>query len=94
MASSDNSIEDLRKIYRLFDGQMSAMLRVSEATNADNLVDALLTVVLRFASALIVRHPNRRELLPVLPERLDQYVAEIYTLRREAGYLDSDAPTG
>ena len=86
MASSDNSIEDLRKIYRLFDGQMSAMLRVSGATNADDVADALLTVVWRFASALIVRHPNRRELLRVLPERLDQYIAEIYALRREAGY--------
>jgi len=92
MASFDNSIEDLRNIYRVFDGQMAAMLRVSGATHGD--VDALLTVVLRFVAALIVRHPDRRELLPVLPERLDQYVAEIYALRREAGYLDGDAPKG
>jgi len=88
MASSDNSIEDLRKIYRLFDGQMSAMLRVSGATNADDVVDALLTVVWRFASALVVRHPNRHELLRILPERLDQYIAEIQALRRKAGYPD------
>ena len=87
MASLDNSIEDLREIYRLFDQQMSAMLRVSGAASADD-VDALLTAVLRFASALILRHPNRRELLRVLPERLDQYIAEIQALRRKAGYPD------
>ena len=90
MASSDTSIdtsmEDLRDIYRVFDRQMSAMLRVSGATSADDVVDALLTAVLRFASALILRHPNRRELLRVLPERLDQYIAEIQALRRKAGY--------
>ena len=90
MASSDTSIgtsiEDLRDIYRVFDRQMSALLRVSGATNADDVVDALLTAVLRFASALILRHPNRRELLRVLPERLDQYIAEIQALRRKAGY--------
>ena len=92
MASSDTSIdtsmEDLRDIYRVFDRQMSAMLRVSRATSADDVVDALLTAVLRFASALILRHPNRRELLRVLPERLDQYIAEIQALRRKAGYPD------
>ena len=92
MASSDTSIdtsmEDLRDIYRVFDRQMSAMLRVSRATSADDVVDALLTAVLRFASALILRHPNRRELLRVLPERLDQYLAEIQALRRKAGYRD------
>ena len=87
MASVDASIEDLREIYRLFDQQMSAMLRVSGAASADD-VDALLTAVLRFASALILRHPNRRELLRVLPERLDQYIAEIQALRRKAGYSD------
>ena len=87
MASFDTSIEDLREIYRLFDQQMSAMLRVSGAASADD-VDALLTAVLRFASALILRHPNRRELLRVLPERLDQYIAEIQALRRKAGYPD------
>ena len=92
MASSDTSIdtsmEDLRDIYRVFDRQMSAMLRVSRATSADDVVDALLTAVLRFASALILRHPNRRELLRVLPERLDKYIAEIRALRRKAGYPD------
>ena len=88
MASSDNSIEDLRNIYRLFDGQMSAMLRVSGATNADDVVDALLTVVWRFASALVVRNPNRHELLRILPERLDQHIAEIQALRRKVGYPD------
>jgi cell division protein ZapA (FtsZ GTPase activity inhibitor) len=88
MASFDTSIEDLREIYRLFDQQMSAMLRVSGAASADDVVDALLTAVLRFASALILRHPNRRELLRVLPERLDQYIAEIKALRRKAGYPD------
>ena len=88
MASSDTSIEDLRDIYRVFDQQMSAVLRVSGATNADDVVDALLTAVLRFASALILRHPNRPELLRVLPERLDQYIAEIQALRRKAGYPD------
>ena len=92
MASSDTSIdtsmEDLRDIYRVFDRQMSAMLRVSRATSADDVVDALLTAVLRFASALILRHPNRRELLRVLPEKLDQYIAEIQALRRKAGYPD------
>ena len=92
MASSDTSIdtsmEDLRDIYRVFDRQMSAILRVSGATNADDVVDALLTAVLRFASALILRHPNRRELLRVLPERLDKYIAEIRALRRKAGYPD------
>ena len=86
MASFDTSIEDLREIYRLFDQQMSAILRVSGAASADDVVDALLTAVLRFASALILRHPNRRELLRVLPERLDQYLAEIQALRRKAGY--------
>ena len=88
MASFDTSIEDLREIYRLFDQQMSAMLRVSGAASADDVVDELLTAVLRFASALILRHPNRRELLRVLPERLDQYIAEIQALRRKAGYPD------
>ena len=88
MASFDTSMEDLRDVYRVFDRQMSAMLRVSGATNADDVVDALLTVVWRFASALVVRHPNRRELLRVLPERLDQYIAEIQALRRKAGYPD------
>ena len=88
MANFDTSIEDLREIYRLFDQQMSAMLRVSGAASADDVVDALLTAVLRFASALILRHPNRRELLRVLPERLDQYIAEIKALRRKAGYPD------
>ena len=88
MASSDTSIEDLRDIYRVFDRQMSALLRVSGAASADDVVDALLTAVWRFAAALIIRHPNRRELLRVLPERLDQYVAEIRALRREAGYPD------
>jgi hypothetical protein len=92
MASSDTSIEtsieDLRDIYRVFNQQMSAVLRVSGATSADDVVDALLTAVWRFASALILRHPNRRELLRVLPERLDQYIAEIQPLRREAGYPD------
>ena len=88
MASVDTSIEDLREIYRLFDQQMSAMLRVSGAASVDDVVDALLTAVLRFASALILRHPNRRELLRVLPERLDQYIAEIQALRRKAGYPD------
>ena len=88
MASFDTSIEDLREIYRLFDQQMSAMLRVSGAASADDVVDALLTAVLRLASALILRHPNRRELLRVLPERLDQYIAEIKALRRKAGYPD------
>ena len=88
MASFDTSIEDLREIYRLFDQQMSAMLRVSGAASADDVVDALLTAVLRFASALILRHPNRRELLRVLPERLDQHIAEIQALRRKAGYPD------
>ena len=88
MASSDTSIEDLRDIYRVFDRQMSALLRVSGAASADDVVDELLTAVLRFASALILRQPNRRELLRVLPERLDQYVAEIRALRREAGYPD------
>ena len=86
MASFDTSIEDLHEIYRLFDQQMSAMLRVSGAASVDDVVDALLTAVLRFASALILRHPNRRELLRVLPERLDQYLAEIQALRRKAGY--------
>jgi hypothetical protein len=65
---------------------MSGMLRVSGATGADDVVDALLTAVLRFGSALILRHPNRCELLRVLPERLDQYIAEIQALRRKAGY--------
>ena len=88
MASIDTSIEELRDIYRLFDQQMSALLRVSGAASADDVVDALLTAVLRFASALILRHPNRRELLRVLPERLDQYLAEIQALRRKAGYRD------
>jgi len=88
MASFDTSIEDLREIYRQFDQQMSAMLRVSEETSADDVVDALLAAVLRFASALILRHPNRRELLRVLPERLDQYITEIQALRRKAGYPD------
>jgi len=88
MASFDTSIEDLREIYRLFDQQMSAMLRVSGAASADDVVDELLTAVLRFASALILRHPNRRELLRVLPDRLDQYIAEIQALRRKAGYPD------
>ena len=88
MASFDTSIEDLREIYRLFDQQMSAMLRVSGAASADDVVDELLTAVLRFASALILRHPNRCELLRVLPERLDQYIAEIQALRRKAGYPD------
>ena len=88
MASSDTSIEDLRDIYRVFDRQMSALLRVSGAASADDVVDELLTAVLRFASALINRHPNRRELLRVLPERLDQYIAEIQALRRKAGYPD------
>ena len=88
MASFDTSIEDLREIYRLFDQQMSAMLRVSGAASADDVVDELLTAVLRFASALILRHPNRRELLRVLPGRLDQYIAEIQALRRKAGYPD------
>ena len=88
MASSDTSMEDLRDIYRVFDQQMSAVLRVSGATNTDDVVDALLTAVLRFASALILRHPNRRELLRVLPERLDEYIAEIQALRRKAGYPD------
>jgi len=88
MASFDTSIEDLREIYRLFDQQMSAILRVSGAASADDVVDALLTAVLRFASALILRHPNRRELLRVLPDRLDQYIAEIQALRRKAGYPD------
>ena len=88
MASFDTSIEELRDIYRLFDQQMSALLRVSGATSADDVVDALLTAVLRFASALILRHPNRRELLRVLPERLDKYIAEIRALRRKAGYPD------
>jgi hypothetical protein len=88
MASFDTSIEDLRDIHRLFDQQMSAMLRVSGETSADDVVDALLTAVLRFASALILRHPNRCELLRVLPERLDQYIAEIQALRRKAGYPD------
>ena len=88
MASSDTSIEDLRDIYRVFDRQMSALLRVSGAASADDVVDELLTAVLRFASALILRHPNRRELLRVLPERLDEYIAEIQALRRKAGYPD------
>ena len=88
MASIDTSIEDLREIYRLFDQQMSAMLRVSGAASADDVVDALLTAVLRFGSALILRHPNRRELLRVFLERLDQYIAEIQALRRKAGYAD------
>jgi hypothetical protein len=88
MASIDTSIEELRDIYRLFDQQMSALLRVSGATSADDAVDALLTAVLRFAAALINRHPNRRALLRALPERLDEYVAEIQTLRRKAGYPD------
>ena len=88
MASSDTSIEDLRDIYRVFDRQMSALLRVSGAASADDVVDELLTAVLRFASALILRQPNRRELLRVLPERLDQYIAEIQALRRKAGYPD------
>ena len=83
-----NSIEDLREIYRLFDQQMSAALRVSGATSADDVVDTLLTAVLRFASVLILRHPNRREMLRVLPERLDQYMAEAQALRRKAGYPD------
>ena len=81
-----NNIEDLRDIYQLFDRQMSALLRVSEATSADDVVDALLTAVLRFASALIHRHPNRRELLQAIPEKLDEYIAEIKALRRKAGY--------
>ena len=88
MASFDTSIEDLREIYRLFDQQMSAILRVSGAASPDDVVDALLTAVLRFAAALILRHPNRRELSEVLPERLDQYIAEIQALRRKAGYPD------
>jgi hypothetical protein len=91
MASFDTSIEDLREIYRLFDQQMSAILRVSGAASPDDVVDALLTAVLRFASALILRHPNRRELFQVLPERLDQYIAEIQALRRKAGYPDDFA---
>ena len=86
MASIDTSIEELRDIYRLSDQQMSALLRVSGATSADDVVDALLTAVLRFAAALINRQPNRRELLRVLPGRLDQYIAEIQALRRQAGY--------
>ena len=88
MASIDTSVEELRDIYRLFDRQMSALLRVSGAASADDVVDELLTAVLRFASALILRQPNRRELLRVLPERLDQYIAEIQALRRKAGYPD------
>ena len=88
MASIDNSIEELRDIYRVFDQQMSGVLRVSGATSADGIIDALLTAALRFASALILRHPNRREVLRVLPERLDQYIAEIQALRRKAGYPD------
>ena len=88
MASLDTSIEDLREIYRLFDQQMSAILRVSGAASADDVIDALLTAMLRFASALILRHPNRREMLRVLPERLDQYIEEIQALRRKAGYPD------
>jgi hypothetical protein len=88
MASIDTSIEDLRDIYQVFDQQMSAVLRVSGAASADDVVDALLTAVLRFASALILRHPNRHGLLRVLPERLDQYIAEIQALRRKAGYPD------
>jgi cell division protein ZapA (FtsZ GTPase activity inhibitor) len=88
MASIGTSVEELRDIYRLFDRQMSALLRVSGATNADDVVDALLTAVLRFAAALINRHPNRRELLRALPERLDQYIAEVQALRRKAGYPD------
>jgi cell division protein ZapA (FtsZ GTPase activity inhibitor) len=88
MASFDTSIEELREVYRLFDQQMSAMLRVSGAASADDVVNALLTAVLRFGSALILRHPNRRELLRVLPERLDQYIAEIQALRRKAGYSE------
>jgi hypothetical protein len=59
-------------MYRLFDQQMSAMLGVSRAASTDDIVDALLTAALRFASALILRHPNQREVLR-LPERLDQY---------------------
>ena len=47
MASFDTSIEDLHEIYRLFDQQMSAMLRVSGAASVDDVVDALLTAVLR-----------------------------------------------
>ena len=43
MASFDTSMEDLRDVYRVFDRQMSAILRVSGATNADDVVDALLT---------------------------------------------------
>ena len=81
-----NSIEDLRDIYRVFDQQMSAVLRVSGATSADDVVDVLLTGVVRLADALILRHPKRRELLRVLPERLDQHIAEIQALRRKAGY--------
>ena len=88
MASSDTSIEDLRDIYRVFNQQMSAVLRVSGATSADDVVDALLTAVLRFAATLINRHPNRRELLRALPDRLDQYIAEVQALRRKAGYPD------
>jgi hypothetical protein len=88
MASFDTSIEELRDIYRLFDQQMSALLRVSGAASADDVVDALLTAVLRFAAALINRHPNRRELLRALPARLDQYITEIQALRRKAGYPD------
>ena len=88
MASFDTSVEELRDIYRLFDRQMSALLRVSGATNADDVVDALLTAVLRFTGALILRHPNRRELLRALPDRLDQYIAEVQALRRKAGYPD------
>ena len=83
-----NSIEDLRDIYRVFDRQMSAVLRVSGETSADDIVDALLTAVLRFASVLILRHPNRHEMLRVLPERLHQYMAEAQALRRKAGYPD------
>ena len=82
-----NSIEDLRDIYRVFNQQMSAVLRVSGAS-ADDVVDTLLTAVLRFASVLILRHPNRREMLRGLPERLDQYIAEAQALRRKAGYPD------
>jgi hypothetical protein len=33
-----DSIEDLRDIYRVFDQQMSAVLRVSGATSADDVV--------------------------------------------------------
>ena len=47
MASIDTSMEDLRDIYRVFDQQMSALLRVSGETSADDVVDALLTAVLR-----------------------------------------------